>query len=154
MLQHDDRYSLATRERAAERNFIAPGPAPLKPVRVEVLPPEPVQQRAPAATTSAEVAGSYVDRAKSFQISTVPVAAAFGLGGVLVALLGAKVPLFSVAMLGVFWAGFLLWWLLGWAIHHLFSADGVALIDTLKGWHYLEREQAARLKRYEQESER
>jgi hypothetical protein len=57
-------------------------------------------------------------------------------------------------MLGVFWAGFLLWWLAGWLIHHIVSADGVALIDTLKGWHYLEREQAARLRRYEQESER
>lgn len=145
----DERRALATRGQAADRNFVAPGAAPLKPVRVEVLPPEPVQQLSPAATSSSEVSGSYRDRAVGFQISTVPVAAAFGLGSVLVALLGAKVPLFSVAMLGVFWGGFLLWWLAGWLVHHLFSADGVALLHTLKGWQYLEREQAARLKRYE-----
>jgi hypothetical protein len=81
----------------------------------------------------------------------MPIALAFGGGSALVALLGFGVPLLSLPMLAVFWIAFLAWWLAGWVVHHLFSADGVALLHTLKGWQYLEREQRARLKRYEQE---
>lgn len=128
--------------------FVAPLPE-RRPVKIEVLPPE--QQIAPAASLSSEVSGSYQDRAKGFQIATLPIAVAFGGGSALVALLGFGVPLLSLPMLGVFWLAFLAWWLMGWFIHHLFSADGVALLHTLKGWQYLEREQRARLKRYEQE---
>ena len=135
--------------RRSERNFVAPLPERRLPVKIEVLPPE--QQLAPAASLSSEVSGSYQDRAKGFQIATVPIAAAFGGGSALVALLGFGVPLLSLPMLAVFWIAFLAWWLAGWLIHHLFSADGVALLHTLKGWQYLEREQRARLRRYDQE---
>jgi hypothetical protein len=145
---YDDRRPLAT-SRQAQHNFVAPAPAARLPVKIEVLPPE--QQIAPAASVASEVHGSYQDRAKGFQIVTVPIALAFGGGSALVALLGFGVPLLSLPMLGVFWFAFLLWWLAGWLIHHLFSADGVALLHTLKGWQYLEREQRARLKRYDQE---
>ena len=130
-------------------NFVAPLPERRPPVKIEVLPPE--QQITPAASLSSEVSGSYQDRAKGFQIVTMPIALAFGGGSALVALLGFGVPLLSLPMLAVFWLAFLAWWLMGWFIHHLFSADGVALLHTLKGWQYLEREQAARLKRYERE---
>lgn len=142
-------YLQLQRERAA-RNFVAPAPL-ARPVRIEVLPPGELPAVAPAASLSSEVSGSYVDRARGFQVATLPISLAFGAGSVLVALLGFKVPLFSVGMLGVFWIAFLLWWIAGWAIHHLFSADGVALLHTIKGWQYLEREQRARLERYKQE---
>jgi hypothetical protein len=129
--------------------FVAAEPVRQSPARIEVLPPE--QRLAPAASLSSEVSGSYQDRAKGFQIATVPIAAAFGGGSALVALLGFNVPLLSLPMLAVFWIAFLAWWLAGWLIHHVFSADGVALLHTLKGWQYLEREQRARLRRYNQE---
>ena len=146
--QIDGRRPLATSRQA--QNFVAPLP-PAKQVKIEVLPPEYELMRAPAASLASEVSGSYQDRAKGFQIVTVPIALAFGGGSALVALLGFGVPLLSLPMLGVFWFAFLLWWLAGWLIHHLFSADGVALLHTIKGWQYLEREQRARLKRYDQE---
>ena len=133
--------------RRAGPSFVAAEPRQ-PPARIEVLPPE--QQLAPAASLSSEVSGSYQDRAKGFQIATVPIAAAFGGGSALVALLGFNVPLLSLPMLAVFWIAFLAWWLAGWLIHHVFSADGVALLHTLKGWQYLEREQRARLRRYDQ----
>jgi hypothetical protein len=143
-------YLQLQRERAA-RNFVAPAAPVAKPVRIEVLPPGELPAVAPAASLSSEVSGSYQDRAKGFQIVTVPIALAFGAGSALVALLGFGVPLLSLPLLGVFWFAFLAWWLAGWLIHHLFSADGVALLHTLKGWQFLEREQRARLERYKQE---
>ena len=120
-------------------------------MKIEVLPPGELPAISPAASLASEVSGSYTDRAKGFHVATLPIALAFGGGSALVALLGFGVPLLSLPMLGVFWLAFLAWWLMGWFIHHLFSADGVALLHTLKGWQYLEREQRARLKRYEQE---
>lgn len=146
-------YSAQERQGLVRRGggptFVPAGPKPTAPARIEVLPPE--QPLTPAASLASQVSGSYQDRAKGFQIATVPIAAAFGGGSALVALLGFGVPLLSLPMLAVFWIAFLAWWLAGWLIHHLFSADGVALLHTLKGWQYLEREQRARLSRYEQE---
>ncbi len=130
-------------------SFVAPEPAP-KPVQIDVLPPSyELPTVAASAMLESRVQGSYQDRAKGFQIVSVPVALAFGAGIALVALLGFRVPLFSLPMLAVFWLAFLAWWLMAWALHLLFSADGVALVHTLRGWNYLEREQRARLKRYE-----
>lgn len=151
MAQYDNRQALATRQQPAERNFVAPLPE-RRPVKIEVLPPE--QQLTPAATSSSEVSGSYQDRAKGFQVATLPISIAFGGGSALVALLGFGVPLLSLPMLGVFWIAFLGWWIVGWLIHHIFSADGVALLHTVKGWQYLEREQRARLRRYEVDNDR
>lgn len=128
-------------------SFVEPGP---KLLQGDVLPPAyELPTMAAPATTEARVNGSYADRARGFQIVSVPVALAFGAGSGLVALLGFGVPLLSLPMLAVFWLAFLAWWLLAWALHLLFSADGVALVHTLRGWAYLEREQRARLKRYE-----
>jgi hypothetical protein len=80
-------------------------------------------------------------------MATVPVALAFGVGALIVALVGWSIPAFSLAALGVFWVGFLVWWLIGWAIHHLTSPDGVALFGALLGYRYLRHEQRARLAR-------
>ena len=98
-----------------------------------------------------EVVGDYRDRAEGFQLATVPIALAFGVGVLLVSVVGFSTPLFSVAALTVFWVSFLAWWLLAYAIHLLFSPDGTAFIGAVRGWRYIEREQAERHKRAEAE---
>ena len=127
------------------KNFVEPGPPRQSPV-VRV---EPQQLTAPptVATTSVEVRATYTDRARGFQLATVPVAVAFGGGVLLVAAIGWSVPVFSVAALGVFWCAFLAWWLVGWTVHHVVSPDGIALIQALLGYRYVRHEQRARLAR-------
>ena len=128
------------------KNFVEPGPPPRQSPVVRV---EPQQITAPptVATTSVEVRATYTDRARGFQLATVPVAVAFGGGVLLVAAIGWSVPVFSVAALGVFWCAFLAWWLVGWTIHHVVSPDGIALIQALLGYRYVRHEQRARLAR-------
>lgn len=127
-------------------NFVDPGPRPSPPTvyveeRGELAPlPAP-------ASLSVDIRTTYTDRAKGFQMATVPVALAFGVGALIVALVGWSIPAFSLAALGVFWVAFLAWWLVGWAIHHLTSPDGVALFSALLGYRYLRHEQKARLAR-------
>lgn len=103
----------------------------------------------PAATTNVELRASYVDRAKGFQIASVPLAAAVGAGSLIIGIVGAGVPLFSVAALAWLWGGFLATWLIAWAIHNVVSPDGISLIHTILGWRYLRREQIERHKRYQ-----
>ncbi len=128
------------------RNFVEPGPPPRQSPVVRV---EPQQLTAPptVATTSVEVRATYTDRARGFQLATVPVAVAFGGGVLLVAAIGWSVPVFSVAALAVFWCAFLAWWLVGWTVHHVVSPDGIALIQALLGYRYVRHEQRARLAR-------
>ena len=78
---------------------------------------------------------------------TAPVALAFGAGALIVAVAGWSVPILSVGALLAFWAGFLAWWLIGWAIHHIASPDGVALLSAILGYRYVRHEQRARLAR-------
>ena len=131
------------------QTFVKPGPIE-KPVKYEILPASyELPMVTPASTVESRITGSHTDRAKGFQIVTVPISIAFGVGVGVVALVGFSVPVFSLTMLAVFWISFLLWWLAGWGLHLLFSPDGIALTHTMRGWAYLEREQRARLKRYE-----
>ncbi len=83
-------------------------------------------------------------------MATLPISIAFGVGALIVAIAGYSVPVVSIGALAIFWLAFLAWWLLGWAIHHIVSPDGVTLIHALLGWRYLAREQKARLERYKQ----
>ncbi len=132
-------------------NYVAPyatGETPATIVRYEPL--QPAELLPPASIAHVELRTTYTDRSKGFQVATLPVSVAFGIGGALVAALGWKIPWLSVSMLAIFWLAFLAWWLLGWAVHHIVSPDGVALIHALLGWRYLQREQAERLKRYRQ----
>lgn len=115
---------------------------------VEVLRPGDVPPMLPTATTGVELRTTYTDRSKGFQVATVPVAVAFGLGALVVAIVGYSVPAVSIAALAVFWLGFLAWWVMGWAIHHIVSPDGLALLQALLGYRYLRHEQRERLRRY------
>lgn len=103
---------------------------------------------ASAALTKAETVGTHLDRAKSFNVATFPVATAFGVGALIVSIVGWNVPIVSVAAVAAFWFGYLGWWLLSWIVYHLFSADGLALVHTILGWRMLYREQAERHRRY------
>lgn len=116
--------------------------------RVTVLPPAELPVMPPIAQTSVELRTTYTDRAKGFQLATVPVALAFGLGSLVVAIVGFAVPVVSLAALAVFWLAFLGWWTIGWAIHHVASPDGVALIQAILTYRYVRHEQRERVKRY------
>jgi hypothetical protein len=125
--------------------FVSPDPPP---PRVEVLPPVDLPPMPQIAQTSVELRTTYTDRAKGFQLATVPVAMAFGLGSLVVAIVGFAVPVVSLGALAVFWLAFLGWWTIGWAIHHVASPDGVALIQALLQYRYVRHEQKDRIRRY------
>lgn len=126
----------------------APGEVPAAIVRHESAMPTEVLP--PASTSHVDLHTTYSDRAKGFQLATLPVSVGFGVGALIVAIAGYGVPVLSITALAVFWLAFLAWWLVGWAIHHLISPDGAALIHALLGWRYLYREQAERHRRYRQ----
>lgn len=125
-----------------------PGEKPAPIVRYEPL--TPAELLPPASVAHVELRTTYEDRAKGFQIATFPVAVAFGMGALILAVVGWAVPVISLAGVLVFWLAFLAWWVLGWLIHNIVSPDGVALIHALLGWRLLYREQAERHKRYRQ----
>lgn len=102
----------------------------------------------PTAHTSVELHTTYTDRAKGFQLATLPISAAFGVGALIVAIVGYSVPIISIGALAVFWLAFLAWWLIGWGIHHIASPDGIALVQALLMYRFVRREQIERHKRY------
>lgn len=129
--------------------FVAPYPATRATYgRYTVTPAEPLPMLPTTAQSSTEVSGSFVDRAKGFQIASVPLAAAVGLGSLIVGIVGWGVPFFSVAALAWLWTGFLLTWFGAWVVHNLFSGDGIALLQAMLGYRYLRHEQKARLARW------
>jgi hypothetical protein len=125
-------------------NFVAPAPRQ----RVEIVPVDDPTPMLPTAHTSVELHTTYIDRAKGFQLAMLPIAAAFGLGALIVAVAGYSVPLVSIGALAVFWLAFLAWWLIGWTIHHIASPDGIALVQALLMYHFVRAEQKERHKRY------
>lgn len=116
--------------------------------RTQLPASDPLSLPPSAATQHVQLATTYVDRSKGFQLATLPIAAAFGLGVLLIAYVGFDTPFLSVSAFVVFWLAFLAWWLVGWLIHHAASPDGNALIHTLLGWRYLNREQKERHQYY------
>ena len=149
--RYDKTYDVLLRWDESQQDYIPtnePSPQPIVPVETQRAPNNPVQILPATTTTQISVRTTYRDRAKGFQIATVPVAIAFGVGAVVVGAVGYAIPVFSLLSLSVFWLAFLAWWLIGWTVHHLFSPDGVALLHALLGWHYLRREQSERFRRY------
>jgi hypothetical protein len=127
-------------------NFVAPLPTH---TRVEIVPNDPIPML-PTAQTSVELHTTYTDRAKGFQLATLPISVAFGVGALVVAVVGYSVPVVSIGALAVFWLAFLAWWLLGWTIHHIASPDGIALVQALLFYKYIRNEQRERHARYKQ----
>ena len=129
-------------------NFVTPAPRQ----RVEILPPYEAAPMLPTAQTSVELHTTYLDRAKGFQLVTLPIAIAFGVGALVVAVVGYSVPFVSLAALAVFWLAFLGWWLLGWTIHHIASPDGIALVQAMLMFKLVRAEQVERHRRYREAS--
>jgi hypothetical protein len=125
-------------------NFVAPAPR----TRVEIIEAGEPMPMLPTAQTTVELHTTYLDRAQGFQLATLPIAIAFGVGALIVAIVGYSVPLVSVGALTVFWLAFLGWWLLGWAIHHIASPDGIALVQAIMMFRYVRLEQKERHRRY------
>jgi len=125
-------------------NFVAPAPRQ----RVEILPPDDLAPMMPTAQTTVELRTTYTDRSIGFQVATLPISIAFGVGALVVAIAGYSVPVISIGALAVFWLALLGWWLLGWAIHHIACPDGIALVQTLLMYRYVRNEQRERIRRY------
>ena len=64
--------------------------------------------------------------------------------GVIVAVAGFSVPLLSVTALGWFGSLYALTWLIAYVAHVFISAEGAAWLHVVKGWAWLDREQAHR----------
>ena len=141
-----DRKEGETVKRDTSSNFVPALREPPQPKTIYVEPSD-LAILPTSAMTTVEIRTSHTDRAKAFQIVSVPLAGAVGAGSLIVGIVGAGVPIFSVAALAWLWSGFLLTWLAAWLIHNIVSSDGIALLHTLLGWQYLSREQKARLKR-------
>jgi len=125
-------------------NFVAPLPKP----RVEIVEVGEPMPMLPTAQTVVELHTTYTDRAQGFQLATLPISIAFGVGALIVAIVGYSVPLLSIGALTVFWLAFLGWWLLGWAIHHIASPDGIALVQAILMYRYVRADQKERHRRY------
>ncbi len=136
-------------EQGKRVTFVAPYLEEDRPsARVERLDPAPIDLLPSASQTRVEVRGTFTDRAKGFQIASVPLTAGVGLGSLIVGIVGWGVPFFSVAALAWLWTGFLVTWFAAWVIHNLVSPDGIALVHTLLGWQYLHAVRKEREKRY------
>ena len=127
-------------------NFVEPYREPK--TRVEIMPAVDMPVMMPTAQTSVELRTTYTDRAVGFQLATMPISIAFGVGALVVAVVGYSVPVISIGALAIFWVAFLGWWLIGWAIHHIASPDGIALVQAVLMYRYIRNEQVERLRAY------
>jgi hypothetical protein len=121
-------------------NFVAPAPRP----RVEIIEVGEQMPMLPTAHTTVELHTTYTDRSVGFQLATLPISIAFGVGALIVAIMGWNVPFISIGALTIFWLAFLGWWLLGWLIHHIASPDGIALVQAILMYKYVRNEQRHR----------
>ena len=131
--------------------FVAAEPKALTPTRIEVLPPAAIPDTGTALSRAqSEVTGSYTDRAKGFALVVNSLGVTLGGLGVIVAVAGWGVPLLSVAALAWFGSLYAATWLIAYVVHVFVSAEGAAWVHVLRGWAWLDREQAHRheLERY------
>ena len=93
------------------------------------------------------VEGSWSDRARAFNISTLNLSIVTGILATIAALVfGASVSFFVLAL--YFFGGFTLAWLVAYALHTFISAEGAQMADTLLLWRFLFNEQRHRHNRY------
>ena len=131
--------------RRAAPNFIAADPRPITPTKVTVMPPAEMPETGqPLSRAQSNVTGDYVSRAKGFALVTNTLGATLGGLGVIVAVAGFSVPLLSVTALGWFGSLYALTWLIAYVAHVFISAEGAAWLHVVKGWAWLDREQAHR----------
>jgi hypothetical protein len=138
---HDD--NSFTRGTPVRPNFVAP----VRRRKVEAAPPEPQEMTLHPPVRLESVAASETDRAVAFNISTAGLAAIVGVGGLLLAVVGWKVPIFSLAALAIFFSLAALIWAGAWLFHNLASPDGIGLLGVLLQYRLLRHEQRSRLDR-------
>ena len=93
------------------------------------------------------VEGSWSDRARAFNISTLNLSIVTGILATIAALVfGASVSFFVLAL--YFFGGFTLAWLVAYFLHTFISAEGAQMADTLLLWRFLFNEQRHRHNRY------
>jgi hypothetical protein len=143
---------------APRRNtFVAPAaPLALRP-RVEVLPPSAHElQAAQPVTTVQELTTSHQDRARAFNLVSIPLALTMGFVALLAAVGLAGVPLLSWAALLWLFTVFAFVWAVAWVVYVFVSPDGGTVLQIVLGYKLLAREQRerhARMRQY-QEDER
>lgn len=139
----------APRQLPARSNLVLPAPAPQ---RVEVLPPETNWNvnLSPTNRPPVELVTTYTDRAKGFQVATVPLAIGIGFLAVLLALVGLGRP-FGLGLLLWFGVGFMVTWLIGFVFHQVVSPDGALFMSVFGAYRLLREEQRFRHRRMERE---
>lgn len=131
------------------------------PTRFEIVPSEPEYPRvigaddvqivspipAQIVRSTSHIEGSWSDRARAFNLSTLNLALVTG--GLFIvasiALAGKVLPLFTLAL--IYFAGFSVTWLIAYFLHTMISAEGAQMADTLLLWQFLAREQQERHRR-------
>ena len=142
--------------KSAKANTFVPATVDRQPVtvrRMEVLPPEQHELTAPGLQRTVNtLSTTHLDRAKGFSIATLPLAAAVGVGALLIGLIFFGLNLWSLAAVTTLFLAFLATWLIAWLAYQLTSPDGVNLFTA---WaHYLlllfeQRERIRRMRGYE-----
>lgn len=117
--------------------------------RVDILPPEATNwdvNLSPTSQPAVQLKTTYVDRAKGFQLATVPLALGVGFLAVLIAVLGLGTPIGAHLLL---WFGlaFMLVWLAGYAMHQVIGPDGALFTSVFGAYRLLRAEQKERHRR-------
>ena len=115
----------------------------------DVLPPMEAGRgaaRLPVQTVQ-NVTTSHQDRAKGFNLATIPLAAVVGLVALLAALGLFGVPWLSWSALLILFGVFAGVWLVAYTWHTLASPDGATVLSILLSYRYVRHEQRARLDR-------
>lgn len=101
---------------------------------------------APIVRAQSITSGSWTDRANGFRNTTIIPATVVGiLAALAVAAFGPSLALWSLLI--AFWLGFASVWLIAYLAHTIISPEGTQLIETLRLWQFLDREQTHRHQR-------
>lgn len=99
------------------------------------------------ARSTSHIEGSWSDRARAFNISTLNLSIVTGIMFAIAAIVfGASLSFFALAL--YFFAGFAVAWLIAYLMHTFISAEGAQMADTLLLWRFLFNEQRHRHNRY------
>lgn len=138
------------------QTFVPAAPIVVRP-KVEILPPlQHELQAAQPVTTVQELTTSHQDRARAFNLVSIPLAATLGFVALLAAVGLAGVPLLSWAALLWLFTVFAFVWAVAWVVYVFVSPDGGTVLQIVLGYKLLAREQRerhARMRQY-QEDER
>lgn len=122
------------------------GMGAITPTRVEVLPPAqpPTMPDAPQTRVQMVTSGGHTDRALGFTLVVTTLAVVLGGLGAIIAVAAWGVPWLSVPALAWFGSLFAATWLIAYIVHVLISPEGSAWLHVMRGWRWLDREQAHR----------